>query len=356
MREAESLAQRLGDQQRLGRVWAHLAHCHWWLGDPDRAVEFGNLAHRSAVERRDNALDVLATARLAQAHFTLGEHTRVIELLGRHIESLGTETNEGVNVPGLGAVMYGLFTVLSLTSRGDHRQAKAVSERSYQIAVAADHPVSLAMATMGQGIAPLALGDFSEAIRQLEKGLEIVEEKNLDFQRAWTKGFLGHAYVQHGRVEQGIRLLRQTLEHDAAMNMMMIQPRDLIALSEAYHLAGRHAEAIEEAQHALDLIRVHRQRGWEAYALRVMGEIHGVGQSPDIGAAESYYRGANAIAEELEMRPLQAHCHLGLGKLAGLANNPAQAETHIKTAMELYQEMDMAYWFEQASAAAERWD
>jgi class 3 adenylate cyclase/tetratricopeptide (TPR) repeat protein len=350
MREAESLAEKLGDQHRLGRVWAHLTHCHWWMGDPERAVESGARALQSAEERRDNALDVLATIRLAQAHFSLGEYARVIELLNRHIDGLGTEANEGVDVPGLAAVVCGLFLALSLAARGDFLKAKAIGERTFRIAEAADHPYSLAMSKMTQGFALLTQGDFPAAIRSLEQGLEIVEARSLDFQRPWLEGPLGHAYALHGHAERGIELLGQALAHDTSMNMMMIQPRDVIALSEAYHLAGRHSEAIREAQRALDLTRVHKQRGMEADALRVLGEIHATGEPPDVGAAKSHYQAANTIAEELEMRPLQAHCHLGLGRLSRRADQPAQAARYLETATELYQEMSMVHWLERAGA------
>jgi hypothetical protein len=51
------------------------------------------------------------------------------------------------------------------------------------------------------------------------------------------------------------------------------------------------------------------------------------------------------------MRPLIAHCHLGLGKLCGRASKREQALEHLDAAASLYREMGMRFWFEQAEIA-----
>jgi hypothetical protein len=66
--------------------------------------------------------------------------------------------------------------------------------------------------------------------------------------------------------------------------------------------------------------------------------------------AEGYYREALALARELGMRPLIAHCHLGLGKLHRRTGNPGQAQEHLTIATAMYREMDMACWLDQAAA------
>ena len=60
---------------------------------------------------------------------------------------------------------------------------------------------------------------------------------------------------------------------------------------------------------------------------------------------------ALALAEELGMRPLQAHCHLGLGTLYVKTGQREQARTELSTAIELYRAMDMTFWLPQAEAA-----
>ena len=48
------------------------------------------------------------------------------------------------------------------------------------------------------------------------------------------------------------------------------------------------------------------------------------------------------------MRPLVAHCHLGLGKLYRRADKRQKAHEHLITATTMYREMDMRFYLEQA--------
>ena len=51
------------------------------------------------------------------------------------------------------------------------------------------------------------------------------------------------------------------------------------------------------------------------------------------------------------MRPLVAHCHLGLGTLHRRAGDQTKAQEHLTTAATLYREMGMTFWLEKADAA-----
>jgi hypothetical protein len=51
------------------------------------------------------------------------------------------------------------------------------------------------------------------------------------------------------------------------------------------------------------------------------------------------------------MRPLQARCHLGLGKLYARAGQQETARTELSTAIQMLREMGMAYWLSEAEAA-----
>jgi len=66
--------------------------------------------------------------------------------------------------------------------------------------------------------------------------------------------------------------------------------------------------------------------------------------------ADHHYSEALRRGEGLGIRPLVAHCHLGLGKLDRRSGNRGQAEEHLSTAILMYREMGMAYWLEQAEA------
>jgi tetratricopeptide (TPR) repeat protein len=86
------------------------------------------------------------------------------------------------------------------------------------------------------------------------------------------------------------------------------------------------------------------ERGIEAWALCLLSQVASHRDSLDPVQAETYYREALTLATELGMRPLVAHCHLGLGKLYRRTGRREQAREHLATATMMYREMDKTYW------------
>ena len=134
------------------------------------------------------------------------------------------------------------------------------------------------------------------------------------------------------------------------MRLMIDQALRIVWLGEAYLLAGRLSEAYAQAQRVLEFSQAHKERGHEAYALRLLGEVHARQVPPDVEPAETHYRQALTLAEELGMRPLEAHCHLGLDTLYTRASQREQACPELSTAIGLYRAMAMHFWLPQAEA------
>jgi tetratricopeptide (TPR) repeat protein len=143
-------------------------------------------------------------------------------------------------------------------------------------------------------------------------------------------------------------LLEQAMEQVAAMNIMGGYALYVARVSEAYVLAGRLEDTITFAQRALELARNHKERGNEAYALRLLGDIAAWREPPDVAQAEAHYRQALILADELGMRPLLAHCHRGLGTLYAATGQRQQARAELSAAIDLYRAMDMIFWLPQA--------
>ena len=114
--------------------------------------------------------------------------------------------------------------------------------------------------------------------------------------------------------------------------------------------SGRTDEAGRLGPQALELARARKSRGQEAWALHTLGEIAASREPLDTGAAEGLHREALALAVGLGMRPLVAHCHLGLGKLYRRTGKREQAHEHLTTATAMYREMEMRFWLEKAAA------
>jgi tetratricopeptide (TPR) repeat protein len=162
---------------------------------------------------------------------------------------------------------------------------------------------------------------------------------------------LGAAYTLAGRVADAVPLLTQAMEQAIAIEMVAHQAICGLSLGEAQLLAGRLEEAHTLAERVLAHARAHGERGHEAYALRLLGEIAAHRAPPQVEPAKTHYRQALALAEELGMRPLQAHCHLGLGTLYVQMGRPEPARAALTAAIALYRSMEMTFWLPQAEAA-----
>src|SRR5262249_14671356 len=125
----------------------------------------------------------------------------------------------------------------------------------------------------------------------------------------------------------------------------------VIQLSEAYLLAGRLEEARQRAAQALDLARQYQLCGNQAWALWLLGESTARQASPEVEPAADHCRQALALGEELGMRPLQAHCHRGLGTLYAWLGQWEQARPELCAALDLYRDMAMTFWLPQVEAA-----
>jgi hypothetical protein len=123
---------------------------------------------------------------------------------------------------------------------------------------------------------------------------------------------------------------------------------DLTVLSEGYVQVGRLDEAGQIASGALNSSRQRKELGIQAYCLRVLGEVACRRTPADIGLAETHFRAALNLAQTLEMGPLQAHCHLSLGKLYRRMGRPDEARAELTRAAEMLRAMGMTFWLPEA--------
>jgi len=88
--------------------------------------------------------------------------------------------------------------------------------------------------------------------------------------------------------------------------------------------------------------------GFAAHAWHLLADVAAQPEGLDAGRAESAYRRALGLAEARAMRPLVAHCHLGLGRLARIAGRAREAKEHLSAAATMYRAMAMDSWSRRA--------
>jgi tetratricopeptide (TPR) repeat protein len=285
------------------------------------------------------------------AYFFSGALKEALDLFQQNVELLGGErARERFGLPFLPAVFARVYQSWGWTCLGEFGIARDHAEEAVRIAEAVDHPFTKVWAHVGIGVISLDQGRLAAAVSALEWSRELWEQGGWAFMFPWVAGPLGRAYAATGRVAEAITLLETSVAQCTTMNVIPLLTLSLTYLSEAYLVAGRQQDARETVRRALQLCRLHRQRLFEPEALRIEGlvlarETCGEGQD-----AQQSCAGALALAGELGMRPLVAHCHLGLGRLYGRTGKAEQAREHLATATTMYREMGMTYWLEKAEA------
>ena len=311
LHEAEALARALDDQGRLGWASAYLGQYFNWMGDPERAVESAQRALALASDLRDRGLQVVASFFSAQALFQLGDYRQAAEHCRRNVAVLqGDLTRERFGLTGLPSVLSRMFLTYSLSEQGEFAEAVAVSEEGLRVAEAAGQPYSVIAASGAIAFAHLSKGEFSAALPLLERGRALCETWNIPFLLPGVILNLGWAYAHSGRMAEALPLLERPTESIARP----FYPR-LLRLAEAYLVAGRLEEAERAARGILDEARAVKAQGTEALALCILAEIAARREPVAADIAEESYGQALALAGARGMRPLVAHCHLGLGKL-----------------------------------------
>jgi tetratricopeptide (TPR) repeat protein len=221
------------------------------------------------------------------------------------------------------------------------------------------------------------LGEFAEGVTYCTEALRIAESVDRPFERLFAYSRLGYLHVRQGTLHQAIPWLERAVAlsqdtnnlsfgllapHLALAYALAGRAADTLAVleqcggsavvcGEAYLLVGCVEEAHRLAQRGLDSACRRKRRGGEAQALWLLGEIAMRRDPPEVASAAASYQQALALAEELGMRPLQAHCHHGLGRLYHQTGRAELARTALSTAIGLYRAMDMTFWLSQAEAA-----
>jgi tetratricopeptide (TPR) repeat protein len=188
------------------------------------------------------------------------------------------------------------------------------------------------------------------ALRLLERGVGLCRDADLPSYFPRMAAALGAAYTLGRRVADALSLLTQAIDQAATSERVADEALCRLPLGEAHLRDGRLERARALAEGALAHAREHEERGHQAYALYLLGDIAAHRDSPKVEQAEVHYRQALALAEELGMRPLVAHCHLGLGRLYGQTGWAEQARTELSATIDLYRAMEMTFWLPQAEA------
>jgi tetratricopeptide (TPR) repeat protein len=340
--EAEALARGLDDRARLGQVLSWMALVRRITGDPDGAMAASRQALDLAVALGDRALQVEAVHRLGQTYSAIGDFGRAVELLRRNVEAAdGPSGMSSINVRLISQAML----ARTLGTLGTFAEGRRHGEEALRLATLEGRGATPIIVHAFLSQLYLAQGDLEHAIRMCDQGLALSRASGNRNMLPIIVAGLGYAYALQGRLAEGRELLEEAISESISTGAR--RAVHWAWLSEGCRLGGHGEEALQHARQALDLARQQKDRGEEALALHQLGVVCAHADPPDVVQAESYYQQALALAEELGMRPLQAHCHRGLGMLYATRGQQEQARAELSTAMEMYRTMEMTFWLPQ---------
>jgi tetratricopeptide (TPR) repeat protein len=313
----------------------------------DRGLALGQRALAIALGLNDVSLQTWVNFQLGAIGWVKGSYRQSAEILSRVAEALqGNRRHERVGTAIRGSVGSRARLAWCLAELGEFAVAMARGEEALRIAREVDAFGCLVVAYRSLGLVRLRRGDLTEAMPPLERSVELCRVTPapalFDVSAAW----LGYAYALSGRLPEGVALLEAVADPGAtgSANHSLF----LAHLGEAHLLAGRPDDAAAVARRALDLAHRQKERGNEAWVLRLFGEIAAHTDPPDVESAEARYSQALTRAEELGMRPLVAHCHFGLGTLYRRTGKHEPAREHLTTATTMYRDMGMGFYLAQA--------
>ena len=351
LREAEALATALDDPRRLGQVSGFLSNYFRIMGSYDQAIAAAQRALALAMVRGDGVLQALANQQLGSTYHVQGDYRRAIDCLRQTMASLdGARRHERFGQAFLPAVQSRARLSACHAELGLFAEGSALGEEGLRIAEAVDHPGSLMVASWWVGLLSLRQGDLPKALPLLKQAMGICQDADFPSFFASTAAALGAVYTRAGRIAEAMPLLTRALEQAPTTARAESQVFCRLFLAEAQVLAGHLEEAQARAEQALAQARERQERGHQAYALCLLGDIAARREPPEGEPAVAHYRQALALADALGMRPLQAHCHRGLGTLYARRGQWEQGRTELGAARDLYRAMDMTFWLPQVEA------
>jgi len=338
--EARAIAVGMGDHKTLGRIVNFLSGVHNTKGENEQDLALRSDAARMSGDTGVRFLGI----------FLMGTHSQALGRYGASLpwfrESIATVTgsllHERFDQTVLPSVVSRAGLAISLAEMGQFDEALAIGKEALRIAEApGSRVIDLVLALMCLGRPYLRRGDVANAGQFYERAMRICREVELAHYLVAVAPALGATYILAGRAEAAIELLEPVKELHEKMSMLNVYAFTISVLAEALFVTGDVERATDLARHGLGFARDRHHRGWEAWTLKLLGEIASHGSSAPEEAVQLYEQ-ALAVAVECEMRPLAAHCHVALGKLHRRLGNLVQEDEHLVTGRRMYRVMNMS--------------
>jgi tetratricopeptide (TPR) repeat protein len=316
LRRAAAAAEALNDPLSVAEISQSMTNFLRLMGDCDGALEAGRRARRLARELGARTLEVRATYQLGFVYRQLGDYRQAIEALQSVVDALqGELLYERFGEPSVLSVHARAWLATTLAEVGRVDEAIALGEEAARIADEARNAFSQTTAHYALGTVLVRAGDSERGLPLLERAMALTRDGNFGLMLPHVASSLGSALTAAGRLGEALPLLRLAVDTAAAKGLVGSASRAMISLGRGLLGAGRLDEAHDVGRRSLDAARRHQERGHEAWALHLLGDVMAARDKDDPTAVAACYGDTLALAETLGMAPLVAECRRRLAAL-----------------------------------------
>jgi tetratricopeptide (TPR) repeat protein len=327
---------------------------HTQLGQLDEAVASGTHARETALRLGDLDLRIVATDILLQTLVHCGEHERVVELAMDNLGALPAErVNDSFGRYAPPSIYGRISLVRGLAELGRFDEAARYADEAVMLADPTHHAYSIGIAYWNAGTLDLATGEWERARARIEHGIAALRTAGASLAVPWAVAGAAWSLAQLGRAEEALAGLAESEQLAEAL-----AARDapggargtrLHVLGRACLALGRLADAQSLGERAVEASP--HQPAYAAHAWHLLGDVATNAEHFDFERALGCYHEALVRAEPRGMRPLIAHCYLGIGRVHGRLGERDTAGEHLARAAMMYRDMGLSYWLDQAEAA-----
>ena len=349
---AQKLASVMHEERLLANVASALVVYYWVTSSLDRASRTGKKALAMAEKLNDLKCEIQLATRLGGVDLYRGNYKPACRLLEATIRKIPSSASHN---------RFGLFVVASECNRaylacalgelGQFDEAAKVGDEGIQNAEEAGHVFSQIHAYLFVSHALLKKGDFERSLPTLLRSYDLCKSTRATLLFPVSAASLGYAYVRLGNLSEGLDLLQRAAASAEQLAIRCELSQEMIWLGEAHLLTKDYDQALVCAEKALKFAEKLGAKGHEAWALWLLGQIFGQQESKPNRQAEAYLLKAQKIAFARHMRPLLAHTDLELGKLYSGQEVWVEANLRIESAVSTYRSLGMTYWLKGANAA-----
>jgi tetratricopeptide (TPR) repeat protein len=349
LQEAEVLAERLEDDRRRGQVYALMTTVLSSLDELDDALVTGSRALEIAGRVGELELGIVARSNLQQVRYYRGEYRHVLQFTADNLGALSVGASQYFGMGALPSVFGRAYPIMSFAEIGLFTEAAKYAAEAIRIAEPTEHPHTMGWAYYASSMVHVLKGDWVKARSSVEHGMAMLRTGNVADLLPWAVAASAWVLAQLGEISEALNRVDEAktlLEQQAKCGLVGCHCGWAYhAVSHACLLLGWVDEARRLGACAVESSR--RQPGSTAHALHLLGDIATHPERFDVERGAAHYRQALVLAQAHSMRPLVAHCYLGLGKLYHRIGETEHARENFTTATTMYREMEISFWLDQ---------